>query len=374
MTWLEGKPLLSYADRPLEERNRIATALFRAWWHPFAHYGVIHGDPHLGNYSVFDEDGAPAGVNLLDYGCIRIFPPSFRGGRDRALSRLPARRPRDVSPRPTDLGLPRPQRRVDRYAECLGALHLCAAARRPRAHHRRRHRAAQIRPARGVAGEAGAAAERPGHDSARVRADEPRRGRARRGVPAPQGGDRTSTGCSRRRSRLLEREALEERQSGALAAAGLQEAPGREARIADDDTAGQQPGSWRSCFSGGNLARLFIVCFGVWLHAADSLFVATMMPDIVADIGGARLVAWTVALYEVGSIAAGASRRRPGHALRTEAGDERRGADLHGRLRGQRARAGDVGHARRPAGAGTRRRRAGGALLHRGVAALPALR
>jgi predicted unusual protein kinase regulating ubiquinone biosynthesis (AarF/ABC1/UbiB family) len=80
MTWLNGERLLSFVDRSLEERNRIATALFRAWWRPFAHHGVIHGDPHLGNYTVFEEGGAPAGVNLLDYGCIRIFPPRFVEG------------------------------------------------------------------------------------------------------------------------------------------------------------------------------------------------------------------------------------------------------------------------------------------------------
>jgi predicted unusual protein kinase regulating ubiquinone biosynthesis (AarF/ABC1/UbiB family) len=41
---------------------------------------VIHGDPHLGNYTVFEEEGRPAGINLLDYGCIRIFPPRFVEG------------------------------------------------------------------------------------------------------------------------------------------------------------------------------------------------------------------------------------------------------------------------------------------------------
>jgi predicted unusual protein kinase regulating ubiquinone biosynthesis (AarF/ABC1/UbiB family) len=41
---------------------------------------VIHGDPHLGNYTVFSEAGEAAGINLLDYGCIRIFPPKFVGG------------------------------------------------------------------------------------------------------------------------------------------------------------------------------------------------------------------------------------------------------------------------------------------------------
>ncbi len=47
----------------------------------FSQYGVIHGDPHLGNYTVFtDADGGPQGINLLDYGCIRIFPPRFVAG------------------------------------------------------------------------------------------------------------------------------------------------------------------------------------------------------------------------------------------------------------------------------------------------------
>ena len=54
--------------------------MFAAWWFPFSRFGVIHGDPHLGNYTVFVEEGRPAGINLLDYGCIRIFPPSFVGG------------------------------------------------------------------------------------------------------------------------------------------------------------------------------------------------------------------------------------------------------------------------------------------------------
>jgi predicted unusual protein kinase regulating ubiquinone biosynthesis (AarF/ABC1/UbiB family) len=54
--------------------------MFRAWWFPFSHYGVIHGDPHLGNYNVFEEAGRPAGINLLDYGCMRTFDPKFVQG------------------------------------------------------------------------------------------------------------------------------------------------------------------------------------------------------------------------------------------------------------------------------------------------------
>ena len=80
MTWLEGRPLLDYKPAPLEDRNEIARAMFRAWWFPFSHHGVIHGDPHLGNYTVFAENGRPRGINLLDYGCIRTFPVPFVQG------------------------------------------------------------------------------------------------------------------------------------------------------------------------------------------------------------------------------------------------------------------------------------------------------
>src|SRR3984957_968581 len=84
LDWLEGRRLLEHRDDPLPARNRLATAMFTAWWFPFSRYGVIHGDSHLGNYTVF-QDGqagraAPGGINLLDYGCIRIFPPKFVGG------------------------------------------------------------------------------------------------------------------------------------------------------------------------------------------------------------------------------------------------------------------------------------------------------
>ncbi len=80
MDWLDGARLLDYKGRPQEERNQITRALFRAWWYPFSHYGVIHGDPHLGNYSIFEHDGRAAGINLLDYGCVRTFRPPFVQG------------------------------------------------------------------------------------------------------------------------------------------------------------------------------------------------------------------------------------------------------------------------------------------------------
>ncbi|HEV2188181.1 MAG TPA: AarF/ABC1/UbiB kinase family protein [Stellaceae bacterium] len=77
MRWLEGGPILDFAKAaPLKERNEIALRMFRLWYVPFYYYGVIHGDPHLGNYTVAPDRT----VNLLDFGCIRIFPASFVKG------------------------------------------------------------------------------------------------------------------------------------------------------------------------------------------------------------------------------------------------------------------------------------------------------
>jgi predicted unusual protein kinase regulating ubiquinone biosynthesis (AarF/ABC1/UbiB family) len=76
MSWLQGEPLLNWKGRSQEERDALAINMFRAWYVPFYFYGVIHGDPHLGNYSV-RADGS---VNLMDFGCVRVFPPRFVRG------------------------------------------------------------------------------------------------------------------------------------------------------------------------------------------------------------------------------------------------------------------------------------------------------
>ena len=76
MEWLEGKPLLSFKLSSQEDRNRLALRMFRAWYVPFYNYAVIHGDPHLGNYTVRDD----LDLNLLDFGCIRVFRPEFVKG------------------------------------------------------------------------------------------------------------------------------------------------------------------------------------------------------------------------------------------------------------------------------------------------------
>ncbi|TPE58738.1 AarF/ABC1/UbiB kinase family protein [Sandaracinobacter neustonicus] len=90
MEWLEGTRLLDWKSAPQQVRNRIAEALFLGWYRPFYRFGVIHGDPHLGNYTVARADADAAVVNLLDFGCVRVFPPRFIQGVNELYSAIEA--------------------------------------------------------------------------------------------------------------------------------------------------------------------------------------------------------------------------------------------------------------------------------------------
>ena len=78
MSWLDGTRIMPFLEtNPSQEvRNEIARNMFRVWYIPFYYYGVIHGDPHLGNYSLAADNR----INLMDFGSIRLFRPSFVGG------------------------------------------------------------------------------------------------------------------------------------------------------------------------------------------------------------------------------------------------------------------------------------------------------
>lgn len=80
MTWLDGRPVLAFRDADQDTRNRIARLLFRAWYVPLMGAGIIHGDPHPGNYTFDPEAGKRGKLNLLDFGCIRVFDAKFISG------------------------------------------------------------------------------------------------------------------------------------------------------------------------------------------------------------------------------------------------------------------------------------------------------
>ena len=78
MTRIDGSKIMQFIaeNSDIEIRNQVAMNMFKAWYVPFYKFGVIHGDPHLGNYSI----RADGGINLMDFGCIRIFRPDFVTG------------------------------------------------------------------------------------------------------------------------------------------------------------------------------------------------------------------------------------------------------------------------------------------------------
>jgi Major Facilitator Superfamily len=69
----------------------------------------------------------------------------------------------------------------------------------------------------------------------------------------------------------------------------------------------RRDGAWRELSDSGGLGSFVLVCLGVWLHAADSLATATIVPAIVSDIGGIAYVAWTLSLYQIGAVVGGAA-------------------------------------------------------------------
>ncbi len=75
-TWLDGDKIMNFVKSDVATRNQIALNMFRAWYVPLYYYGIIHGDPHMGNYSVRPD----LAINLLDFGCVRVFRGEFVGG------------------------------------------------------------------------------------------------------------------------------------------------------------------------------------------------------------------------------------------------------------------------------------------------------
>jgi len=63
---------------------------------------------------------------------------------------------------------------------------------------------------------------------------------------------------------------------------------------------------WKDILHRNHRRSLALVCFSVWLHASMVTAISTMIPGIVEQIGGIALVPWNFALYDVGSIVAGA--------------------------------------------------------------------
>ncbi|HSF42307.1 MAG TPA: AarF/ABC1/UbiB kinase family protein [Thermoanaerobaculia bacterium] len=83
MELLAGRHLsdLLREDPPQEERDRLATALLGLFFRQTLELGVLHADPHPGNF-LFLPDGR---IGLLDFGCVKRFTPEFLAAHRRLL-------------------------------------------------------------------------------------------------------------------------------------------------------------------------------------------------------------------------------------------------------------------------------------------------
>jgi predicted unusual protein kinase regulating ubiquinone biosynthesis (AarF/ABC1/UbiB family) len=73
MEWLEGKSVLEYVAAPSDLRNELGKRLFLTWYWPLYRHGILHGDPHPGNYLILPNHH----IGLLDFGCVRRFEKPF---------------------------------------------------------------------------------------------------------------------------------------------------------------------------------------------------------------------------------------------------------------------------------------------------------
>ena len=152
LEWLDGEPLVAFEDAPQEARDAIAVGLFEAWWRPFLRYGVIHGDPHLGNYSVGRPGRAASAASRGSTCSTTAACASSRRGSSRGVVELYRALKANDATRIAEAyamwGFPKLTRGDDRGDDDLGALHVRPDSRRPRAQRRRRRQAVRIRPAR----------------------------------------------------------------------------------------------------------------------------------------------------------------------------------------------------------------------------------
>src|SRR5262245_33230996 len=70
------------------------------------------------------------------------------------------------------------------------------------------------------------------------------------------------------------------------------------------------PVDWRALARCGLLALFCFISLEIFLHATNETMVATIMPAMVRDIDGVEFVGWSFAVYEIGSIIAGAASGR----------------------------------------------------------------
>ena len=78
--------------------------------------------------------------------------------------------------------------------------------------------------------------------------------------------------------------------------------------MAEDKQGAEQPdGSWREILTGRLGVYTFVLALGMTLFASNQFVVATIMPDVVKDLGGVDYYTWAFSLFAMGAIMGAAS-------------------------------------------------------------------
>ena len=114
---LEGYPLQDIMAPGVDEELKrwVAEKLFRILWRQVLEFGVLHADPHPGNYLVTHHPR----IGLLDFGSVRIFEPEIRRGYLRLARGLLAHDDGEIGAACLDLGLAR-----DNPAPLVAMMHI----------------------------------------------------------------------------------------------------------------------------------------------------------------------------------------------------------------------------------------------------------
>jgi len=68
--------------------------------------------------------------------------------------------------------------------------------------------------------------------------------------------------------------------------------------------------NWRALWRTGDLVRFCFISLGITFHAGCENMITTLMPAMIRDLGGVEFNGWNFAIYETGSIVAGAAAGR----------------------------------------------------------------
>jgi predicted unusual protein kinase regulating ubiquinone biosynthesis (AarF/ABC1/UbiB family) len=102
MEYLEGYPIQDILAPGVDQelKDWLAEKLFRLLWRQVLEFGVLHTDPHPGNYLVTHHPR----LGILDFGAVRFFEPETRRAYLRLARALVAHDDGEIGAACTDLG------------------------------------------------------------------------------------------------------------------------------------------------------------------------------------------------------------------------------------------------------------------------------